>query len=150
MTTLESIFADEFGDLCEIAESRGWHVEEIDGPAFRLVLPAKGGELFHLEVECGRYPIMPPAFQWRCPITGKLGQPECTPYGGGFLHQNGVICAPWNRHAYKEVNPGGLHGDWALATWKTNSHTGQATTLCAMALRIAHELMSENYKGKAA
>lgn len=148
MSALAIIFEEEFTHLHEIAVARGWPIEQIDGPSIRLILPSRLGECFGLEINCLNYPTIPPAFHWRCLKTGQPDLRSTAPKGGGFFHGNGVICAPWNRLAYSEVDSRGPHTDWTLATWKTNKKTGEATTLSAMVLRVAFELMSTNLTGR--
>lgn len=150
MTTVTDLaFAEQFGDLREVAERRGWPLKPIDGPGFGLVLPARDGSQFSLKVLCDGYPGTPPAWWWCNPESGICDQPGDTPRGsGGYFHGSGRICAPWNRLAYKQVDAQGPHGDWQLSTWMTNPQTGSCTTLAAMALRMAVELQSDRYQGR--
>ena len=152
MTTVtDLVFAEQFGHLREVAELRGWPLEQIEGPGFTLVLPARDGSRFGLHVLCDGYPGTPPAWRWCSPDSGDSDQPADIPKGsGGYFHGSGHICAPWNRFAYKQVNSRGPHGDWELSTWMTNPKNGSCTTLAAMALRMAVELQSERYKGRKA
>jgi len=130
--------------LREIVAPRSWELT----PAFILGLPARDGSRFWLFVECDRFPAIPPAWHWFNPNTKALDQPPDTPKGGQFFHGSGRICAPWNRLAYQSVDPKGPHGDWNLANWMTNPHTGHCTTLSAMALRITSELSASTYEGR--
>ena len=147
-TLTDLLFAEQFGHLREVAESRGWSLKQIEGPGFELVLPARDGSRFGLKVHCDGYPGTPPAWRWCNPDTGVCDQLADTPGGGGYFHSSGRICAPWNRLAYKQVDAQGPHGDWQLSTWMTNPKTGGCTTLAAMALRIAVELKNDRYKGR--
>lgn len=142
------VFAEQFGHLREVAEHRGWSLKEIDGPGFELMLPARDGSHFGLKVLCDGYPQTPPAWRWCHPDTGVCDRPADTPRGGGYFHDSGRICAPWNRLAYKQVDAHGPHGDWQLSTWMTNPRTGSCTTLAAMALRMAVGLKSDRYQGR--
>lgn len=132
-----------------MAEHRGWSLSQIEGPGFQLVLPARDGTQVGLHVLCDDYPATPAAWRWCNPETGVCEQPADTPKGdGGYFHSSGRICAPWNRAAYKQVDPQGPHGNWELSTWLTNPKTGSCTTLAAMALRMAVELQSARYKAR--
>lgn len=148
-TITDLVFAEQFGHLRNVAESRGWPLRQIDGPGFEIVLPARDRSRFGLRVLCDGYPGTPAAWRWSNPDTGACDQAADIPRGsGGYFHSSGRICAPWNRVAYKQVDPQGPHGDWQLATWMTNPNTGGCTTLAAMALRMAVELQSTRYQGR--
>lgn len=139
----------ELDALRENAGLMGWSVEQIDDLTFVLGLSAKDGETYHLRVRCDGYPATPPAWHWFDPPTGRIDDRRDTPRGGNFLHSKGVICAPWNRLAYTNVDSRGPHSDWQIGAWQNNSYTRACRTLGAMALRIAHELM-KSYEGRLA
>jgi hypothetical protein len=143
-TAGELVFEEQFGHLREIAASREWPLER----AFILGMKARDGSQYWLLVDCSDYPAMPPVWHWYNPATKLLEQPADTPKGSGFLHSSGRICAPWNRLAYKKIDPNGPHDDWDLANWMTNPKTGNCITLSAMALRIHVELGSARYQGR--
>lgn len=147
-TAAELVFAEQLGRLREVAESGGWDLKQTDGPEFILGLPARDGSRLALKVACDDYPGTPPAWLWCNPESEECDQPADTPRGSGYFHDSGRICAPWNRLAYKQVDSKGPHGDWELSTWMTNPKTGGCTTLAAMALRLAVELMSPRYQGR--
>ena len=143
-TAGELVFEEQFGHLRENAGSRGWSLER----AFILGMKARDSSQYWLLVDCSDYPAAPPAWHWYNPSTRALDQPADTPKGGGFLHSSGRICAPWNRLAYKKIDPNGPHDDWDLASWMTNPKTGKCTTLSGMALRIHVEMNGEQYQGR--
>lgn len=143
-TAVDLIFEEQFGHLRENASSQGWSLQR----AFIVGMKARDGSLFSLMVDCSEYPALPPAWHWYNPETRMLDQPTDTPKGGTFFHSSGRICAPWNRLAYRTVDPKGPHGDWTLANWVTNPKTGNCTTVSAMALRIQVELSSVQYQGR--
>jgi hypothetical protein len=62
---------------------------------------------------CGTDPADPKNYP-RPAATTSPGQPN-----GSIFHGQPVICAPWNRLAYKQVIPDAPHGDWTLGSWKT-------------------------------
>jgi hypothetical protein len=98
-----------------------------------------------LWIDCEGYPVHPAAWSW-CDAQGNgRNERKNAPKGSGFLHEKGVICAPWNRLAYSSFDSRGPHGDWSPGDWRNNPHTKGCKTLCAMALRIAVELMSERF-----
>ena len=148
-TVAEVLFEEEFGHLFQVAENRGWDLKRIDGPGFILVLPARDGSRFALQVICEHYKRLPPIWRWYNTTTHTSNQPSDTPKGsGGYFHSSGRICAPWNRIAYRQEDPKGPHKDWQLANWITNPKIGACITLTAMAIRMAVELVSERYKGR--
>lgn len=148
-TATELVFAEQFEHLRQIAESRGWSLARTDDPGLVLGLIARDGLPFSLKAICDRFQAMPPAWHWHDPETGELDLPAHTPKGsGGFFHSSGVICAPWNRLAYKTIDSRGPHENWELGNWMSNSDTGRCTTLSAMALRMAVELSSTRYSGR--
>ena len=149
MTVTELVFQEEYDQLSVIAEHKGWQLTKTGRFEFTLVLPAKDGSMFTLSVNCNGYPGVPPAWNWCSPCLKKLNQTYDTPRGsGGYFHNSGRICAPWNRVAYKEVDSKGPHDDWELANWIENPNTKACTTLSAMALRMFVELSSERYEGR--
>ena len=150
-TVTELVFAEELSQLQQICLNRRWDLEKIEGPGFVLGLQSRDNLDYWLKVECDNYPTKPPAWHWYNKNCNTLDQPSCTPRGtGGYFHDSGRICATWNRLAYKQVDPLGPHADWELSNWKTNPKTIGCTSLCAMALRLAVELSSSRYQGKAA
>lgn len=140
----ELAFEEQFGHLAENASSRDWSLER----ALILGLNARDNSRFWLLVDCGEYPTLPPAWHWYNPEKGLLDHPADTPKGGTFFHSSGRICAPWNRLAYKKIDPHAPHGDWDLSNWIVNPKTGKCNTLSAMALRIHVELNSAHYQGR--
>lgn len=149
MATAEAAIIEvEMEHLEDVAESRGWNLSWLDDRRFLLGLPARDGTWFHVLVELDDYPAQPPAWHWCGQDGNELDQLCWAPKGGKFFHPSGRICAPWNRLAYSECDPKGPHGDWTLSTWKTNTDTKGCTNLCAMALRIAVELMAPKFAGR--
>jgi hypothetical protein len=148
-TATELVFAEQFGHLKQIAENRGWSLRETDGPGLILGMTARDGSRFSLKAICDRFQAVPPAWHWHDPESGELDRAANSPKGsGGFFHGAGVICAPWNRLAYKSIDARGPHENWEISNWMTNSDTGRCTTLSAMALRMAVELSSPRYSGR--
>lgn len=138
-TVAELTVAEELVAIREIAQRRKWALKELDVLRFHLSLPASDKSLFYLLIDCDKYPVYPPAWHW-CDADGRTDRLADRPRGSGFLHGNGVICAPWNRLAYKGIDPRGPHQDWALEDWRNNPQTGGCTTLGHMVLRIYVEL----------
>jgi hypothetical protein len=147
-TLAELTVAEELVALREIAVRRDWTLKELDSLHFHLGLPASDNSSFYLLIDCNGYPVEPPAWDW-CDAEGAhTNRLADRPRGSGFLHTAGVICAPWNRLAYKSVDARGPHGDWTIGDWQKNSYTGGCTTLPHMALRIFVELNGSHYEGK--
>jgi hypothetical protein len=144
-TVAELTVAEELAVIREIAASRHWPFRETDPLHFYLSFQASDHTQFHLLVDCSGYPVQPPAWHWCDPEGIRTDRPADRPHGSGFLHTSGVICAPWNRLAYKSVDPRGPHADWAIGDWQKNSYTGGCTTLAHMALRIQVELKGPRF-----
>ena len=147
-TASELVVAEELAPLRAQAVWMGWVLKEVGPLKFLLGLPASDDSRFFLWVDCTGYATTPPAWRW-CDVEGSsLDAPHCTPEGSGFLHPNGVVCAPWNRLAYSHVDARGPHGDWSIGDWKNNLNTKGCTTLCAMALRLSVELAGPRFAKK--
>jgi hypothetical protein len=147
-TVSELTVAEEIVAVRESARARGWTLEEPDPLHFLLGLPASDGSRFYLFVDCINYPAVPPAWHWCDALGVNRDQPRHSPGGSGFLHSAGVICAPWNRLAYKVIDPRGPHAEWTLADWRNNSYTQGCKTLGAMVLRVYVELNGSNFAKK--
>ena len=123
----------------------GWQFERVGDWCFRIVLTARNGDVYQLEVECEGFPTQPAAFHWRNRDTGALDQLADTPRPYDFFHSSGRICAPWNRLASE---PDGPHPRWVRANWQQEKQTRGTITLSAMVLRLHHELRSTRYRGR--
>lgn len=142
-TATELLVAHELRDFMDIAAVlEACIVRPLTPIMFLLRLPAADGSFFWLLCTADRYPDLPPAWQWCNEKGEQLDNPVYVPKSGksNFFHCANVICAPWNRLAYKGIDARGPHEDWAVTDWKRNPHTGQCRTLSAMAIRIAIEL----------
>ena len=146
MSTISHLTVEEeLAFLGEVAKSRGWVLQQQDPLHFSLRLPARDGSHYFLSVDCDDYPTKPPAWHWCDESGGGRDNRANAPTGSGFLHQNGVICAPWNRLSYKAVDARGPHPEWTMGDWR-NSYTKGCKSLCAMALRIFVELGGPQYR----
>jgi hypothetical protein len=139
-TASEIILASQIEAVQKNATLHGWKFKLLDAASFLLGLPTKDGSEFTVMAKCDGFAPTPPAWHWYNPETKAIDAPCDTPLGGSFLHTAGVICAPWNRLAYKEVDPRGPHSEWTIGNWMAIPETGGTRTLAAMAIRIAHEL----------
>jgi len=124
-------------------------LKEPEPLRFFLGLTASDRSQYFLSVDCDDYPVKPPAWHWCDAEGGGRDNRSNAPMGSGFLHGNGVICAPWNRLSYQQVDPRGPHNDWTMGDWRNNQHTRGCKTLCAMALRIFVELNGSLYQKRA-
>jgi hypothetical protein len=143
-TATELIIAEELNQLQEVATNEdGWIVTALSSEEFLFGMPRKGGGELWVHCQADQYPTLPPIWQW-CGADGTmLDDPRLVPVGGSsYFHTNGVLCAPWNRLAYSQVDSRGPHSDWAIGDWKSNPHNRECKTLAAMATRIAIEARS--------
>lgn len=145
--TVDDLVVDsQIADVEEIGEVHGWRFERVGPRCFRVCLTARTGDVYQLEVECDGFPVLPAAFHWRNPETGRLDELADSPRQYNFFHSLGMICAPWNRLASTE---GGPHPEWKQTSWQHNEWTRGTVTLAGMLLRIHHELRSPQYWGRA-
>jgi hypothetical protein len=88
------------------------------------------------------YRLLPPAWQFVDHRTGMaIGLPAYPkPDGGSVLHGNGLVCAPWNRLAYK--NLGGPHDNWDISKWQDVKDGTRADYVADMLARLLHETRS--------
>ena len=145
VTVAELAVQEELALVREVVESRAWMLTELDSLHFFLGLPASDGTQFYLAVDCDAYPVKPAAWHWCNSQGGSRDVLSNVPRGTDFFHTNGVICAPWNRLAYKAMDPRGPHSDWAPHDWRNNRYTKGCRTLSGMVLRIAVELQGPRY-----
>lgn len=122
-----AVVAEELPAVLAWAARRpGWTVE-FDDPALQLDVrtnhPATGTPLL-LQADLQGYRAVAPGWRLLNPDTGEAtGAPfpqsgSRPPIQGSIFHPHRVICAPWNRLAYKEHH--GPHNDWgALTSWTT-------------------------------
>jgi hypothetical protein len=148
-TAAELCVEAEYSALEENARLMGWKLERTSPTSFILGLPASDGSWFWLNCIADKYSAEPPAWHWYNPQTKALDDLKDTPKEAGFFHSNGVICAPWNRLAYKTVDSRGPHDNWDIGNWRKTPENGACRTLSAMALRIARALQA-NLKGRKA
>lgn len=140
-TATELILNCQVEHLLENARLHSWFFDRVDVTTFVLGMTAKDGSDFSLRTRCDGYAATPPAWHWYNRETEAIDSPYDTPLGGRFFHSAGVICAPWNRLAYKSVDQRGPHGNWEIGNWMNIKETGGTHTLASMAERIAHEFM---------
>lgn len=112
------------------------------------------GERFYLRGGFDGYRVQPPA--WLYTDAGYTGVSDASlypqlaqsPFGSPMVIKHrqqdvecGVICAPFNRLAYKTL--GGPHGDWSMAAWASAGAAGQvrATSVPDMLARIHAEFL---------
>lgn len=146
-TVGELLQQQELLDLEAICLGRNWAIARKSDNAFLLELPSARHGLFYLWCDIDGYPGTPPAWHWTDASGNRRDDNRDLPERGSFFHSNRVICAPWNRLAYKPIDSRGPHSDWDLLGWRTNSHTGACKTLSAMALRIYVELNKPDFAG---
>ncbi len=140
-TATELIVAEELDQLRQIAEhEQGWIMTILAPEEFLFGLPRKGGGELWVHCQVDQYPTLPPSWRWCGPEGEMIDDPRVTPVEGStFFHGAGVLCAPWNRIAYKNEDPRGPHNDWIIGDWKSNPQTRECKTLAAMVIRIAVE-----------
>lgn len=147
-TASELIVASQIEAVRQNAALHGWKFDQLEPAVFSLSMPAKDGSWFTTLANCAGFAVTPPAWHWYNPETKTIDAACDTPQGGNFFHSVGVICAPWNRLAYKRVDGRGPHDNWDIGNWMAVPETGGTRTLAAMAIRIGHELLTSFTKRK--
>jgi hypothetical protein len=108
----------------ELAALHKWEITaDYDQLLVGATLHAHNGDLFLLEIRCDNYKEMPPLFEFIEPGTGARGTTRAYPKTTDSLfHDSGpCICAPFNRKAYKALEPNAPHGDWQFSDWMTST-----------------------------
>lgn len=104
------------------AARRGWTLD-FDEPALTLrctVTHPGDGELLYLTADLADYRALPPSWRFTSSSGDSSDQrhwPKGAPIGPGkssVFHGQPVICAPFNRLAYKDL--GGPHANWGGPT----------------------------------
>lgn len=123
----------ELGAIETWAARWGWQVEtDLDLLLLRFTTThPQDGKHVYLRADMNAYKAVPPAWDF----TLSDGTPHRTAWpapgtgpGGSIFHTNAVICAPWNRLAYKEL--GGVHDDWnGITNWLNVIGHTRATTV---------------------
>jgi hypothetical protein len=111
--------------LRAVAERHDWAIS-LDVEGLRLTATTNhpvadvGG--LRLDADLNDYRALPPAWRFVDPETGEVTKRAFPKAGtgpqgsGSIFHSNPVICAPFNRLAYKDN--GGPHSDWSgPANW---------------------------------
>jgi hypothetical protein len=142
-TATELILEEEMAELKANADVMGWSIAPLEAGTFILGVPANDGSVLYWRCEPVGYAATPPAWHWSDPAGQKTDTPQVTGLGGQFFHQSGVVCAPWNRLAYKSIDSRGPHDDWSIGDWLSNEKTRQCVTLAAMASRLAVEAITK-------
>lgn len=133
-----AVLDEESPGLLAWARRKQW---DLLVDAARLVVvswfphPRDGG-LLVLEGDLEGYKAVPPAWRF-LDIENGTESRRAFPLGtDSFFHSDRVICAPWNRLAYKDH--GGPHGNWGgPSQWLDVRDGTQAHTLADM-LAVLH------------
>ena len=111
-----------------------------DGLILRFATYHPLGTLMEVTADLHGYPAQPPAWRFVVPGTdtpGPFPAPGSLPgAGGSIFHGNRVICAPWNRCAYRQADPDGVHDDWPLEGWQDVTGVTRALTIADMVDQI--------------
>ena len=130
--------------LARCAERWGWAIEiDPDDPVVKLRMshPTTGTDLL-LHIDATGYRAIPPSWRF-LDDSGRVSHSSFPAPGGASIFHGGlVICAPWNRLAYKKL--GGPHDqDWVGPTnWLNNANVTRAVTLPDMAAIVRVHLQA--------
>lgn len=109
----------ELGGVRELGRVHRWGViPDFDRLIVTVTMYSHNDDLFIIEAQCENYKEVPPFFEFIDPKTGARGTKAAYPKGNdSFFHDAPCVCAPFNRKAYKTVDPLGPHSDWNLGDW---------------------------------
>jgi len=117
-SAVRAIIQNEWPGAQAWAERNGWTVD-LDLDELRLRASTEHPAVrrpVEFVAYLGGYRALPPAWHVVVPGTDRDAGKDDFPQPGGpgpsIFHGNLVLCAPWNRLAYKSVNPNGPHDDW--------------------------------------
>lgn len=117
----------ELASLAPVARERRWGLiwrpEELK---LLVTMFAHNGDPYIVQFTCDDYKALPPIIDFIDPLSFELGTARATPKGtDSFFHSPGVLCAPFNRKAYKCFYQSGPHADWPLdASWLASRANG--------------------------
>lgn len=118
---------DELPLVQELGTLHKWEVTaDYDRLIVGATLRAHNNDLFVIEILCDNYKEIPPFFEFIEPESGVRGTKRAYPKTmDSLFHESGpCICAPFNRKAYKAVEPSAPHGDWQFSDWMTSTANG--------------------------
>lgn len=137
--TTRAILEEEAERALSWASRHGWELQ-VDLEALVVTgsveHPVEGVGTLHLTGDVSGYRAIPPAWTFIDPETGQVTKqafpaPGSGPAGSSIFHPKPVICAPFNRLAYKQH--GGPHQDWsAPSNWMDVSGYVVAYTVADM------------------
>lgn len=119
--------AEELRQVGPLARERRWGIIWRPETLTLLVtMFAHDGEPYLIQAGCEDYKDLPPIWDFIDPRSFMVGTKRAFPKGDdSFFHSNAVICAPFNRRAYKVFDDGkGPHSDWQLSAWMTSRANG--------------------------
>ena len=138
--------------ICQkYADKFGWEISALkeDALSFNVKMTSPlDKEIFLISFKCDNYREWPPYVDFIDPNSGEEGLKTSYPLNpNGFFHQNALICHPFSRKAYRDLQ--GPHGDWKLTDWERNPKIGALKDIPAMLLAIYQRISQpENYRGR--
>jgi hypothetical protein len=139
---VRATFQQELERAKIIADKAGFILEgDPAALAIRVWYTARDGEPYILVGEFDDYKAQPPLLDFEEFDTGKRGTHRAYPWSryDSFFHTDPIICAPFNRKAYRKV-----HTNWQLAGWMNSTEQGvqwsQYTTMPSMLLLVHKRL----------
>jgi hypothetical protein len=119
-----ALMEQEVGVALQQAPAFCWILcPDFDALSLRVRMTAHNGDIYILEMFFGDYRELPPVIDFIEGITHEAGKAPVFPRGNdSFFHPNRLICAPFNRKAYKIPNQfQGPHADWPLGNWENST-----------------------------
>jgi hypothetical protein len=118
---------EELREAAPLARERHWGmIWRPDSLLLLVTMFAHNGDPYLLQADCSDYKELPPIWDFIDPWSFAIGSKRAFPQANdSFFHSNGVICAPFNRRAYKGFDASkGPHDDWQMGSWMTCAANG--------------------------
>lgn len=142
-------FLSELEGACAWAARHGIPLHS-DAQALQLraeIAQPDTGEIFYLLGNFDKYKALPPSWtfcdaNWDATAEKRFfPNPVRTRFGSSIFHTKPVICVPFNRLAYAELD--GPHKDWKLSGWTSAGGTNsvRANTIGDMLQIVRRDLV---------
>jgi hypothetical protein len=154
LAVTRAILEQELPAVRELGRTHRWGViPDFDRLTVTVTMYSHTGDLFIIEARCDNYKEVPPFFELIDPVTGARGAKAAYPKGhDSFFHEAPCLCAPFNRKAYKTIDPLGPHEDWTIGDWMRGGTAWENYTFLAGMFGLIQTRLSrsEYYHGRQA
>ena len=147
MSTISHLTVEEeLAFLREVAESRGWVLQQQDPLHFSLRLPASEVRTITFRSIATIIRSSRRRGTGAMPTAAGATTVPTRPQAPAFSIRTASFALRGIVSRTRQVDARGPHPEWVMGDWRNNPHTKGCKTLCAMALRIFVELNGPHYK----